>query len=183
MQTLRFPPPDLLNLNLHLDKIPRRFMCTFKSPRVTSHHSEGPFSFISPHAIGAPPMCKFSSVAQSCPTLCNPVDCSSLACPSPTPRRLLKLTSVELVMPSSHLIVCRPLLPLPSIFPSIRVFSYVQDAGLSAGAQKSYPVGAHRRMSMGKELLTVSLMIAGIGRSTVMWEQGGHWKEDWKGST
>ena len=85
------PPPDLLNLNLHLDKIPRRFMCTFKSPRVTSHHSEGPFSFISPHAIGAPPMCKFSSVAQSCPTLCNPVDCSSLSCPSPTPRRLLKL--------------------------------------------------------------------------------------------
>ena len=91
--------------------------------------------------------------------------------------------SVELVMPSSYLIICRPLLPLPSIFPSIRVFSYVQDAGLSAGAQKSYPVGAHRRMSMGKELLTVSLMIAGIGRNTVMWEQGGHWKEDWKGST
>ena len=36
---------------------------------------------------------------------------------------LLKLMSVELVMPSSHLILCRPLLLLPSIFPSIRVFS------------------------------------------------------------
>ena len=36
---------------------------------------------------------------------------------------LSKLTSIELVMPSSHLILCRPLLILPSIFPSIRVFS------------------------------------------------------------
>ena len=36
---------------------------------------------------------------------------------------LLKLTSIELVMPSNHLILCRPLLLLPSIFPSIRVSS------------------------------------------------------------
>ena len=36
---------------------------------------------------------------------------------------LLKLMSIELVMPSKHLILCRPLLLLPSIFPSIRVFS------------------------------------------------------------
>ena len=36
---------------------------------------------------------------------------------------LLKLMSVESVMPSNHLIFCHPLLPLPSIFPSIRVFS------------------------------------------------------------
>ena len=43
-------------------------------------------------------------------------------CPSPT-RRLLKLTSIELVMPTNHLILCCPLLLLPSIFPSIRVFS------------------------------------------------------------
>ena len=35
----------------------------------------------------------------------------------------LKLTSMESVMPSSHLILCRPLLFLPSIFPNIRVFS------------------------------------------------------------
>ena len=36
---------------------------------------------------------------------------------------LLKLISIQSVMPSNHLILCRPLLPLPSIFPSIRVFS------------------------------------------------------------
>ena len=38
-------------------------------------------------------------------------------------RSLLKLTSIESVMPSKHLILCCPLLFLPSIFPSIRVFS------------------------------------------------------------
>ena len=38
-------------------------------------------------------------------------------------RNLLKLMSIELMMPSNHLILCRPLLLLPSIFPSIRVFS------------------------------------------------------------
>ena len=38
-------------------------------------------------------------------------------------RSLLKLMSIESVMPSNHLILCRPLLLLPSIFPSIRAFS------------------------------------------------------------
>ena len=38
-------------------------------------------------------------------------------------QNLLKLMSIESVMPSNHLILCRPLLLLPSIFPSIRVFS------------------------------------------------------------
>ena len=38
-------------------------------------------------------------------------------------RSLLKLMSIELVMPSNHLILCHPLLLLPSIFPSIRLFS------------------------------------------------------------
>ena len=43
--------------------------------------------------------------------------------PPPSPSlSLLKLTSVELVMPSNHLILCHPLLLLPSVFPSIRVF-------------------------------------------------------------
>ena len=45
-----------------------------------------------------------------------------LPCPSPTPG-LLKLMSIESVKPSNHLILCRPLLLLFSIFPSIRVFS------------------------------------------------------------
>ena len=44
-------------------------------------------------------------------------------CPSPTPRVYLKPKSIELMMPSNHLILCRPLLLLPSIFPISRVFS------------------------------------------------------------
>ena len=64
------------------------------------------------------------SVTQLCPTLCNPMDCSMLASLSITNSpNLLKLMSIELVMPSNHLILCHPLLFSPSIFPSIRVFS------------------------------------------------------------
>ena len=44
-------------------------------------------------------------------------------CPSPTPGVSSDLVSNESVMPSNHLIVCHPLLLLPSVFPSIRVFS------------------------------------------------------------
>ena len=49
---------------------------------------------------------------------------TGLPCPSPHPSwSLLKLTSVESVTPSNHLILCRPLFLLSSIFPSIRVFA------------------------------------------------------------
>ena len=67
---------------------------------------------------------QFSSVAQSCLTLCDPMNCSMPGLP--VHHQLLGLPkpmSIESVMPSSHLILCRPLLFLPSIFPSIRVFS------------------------------------------------------------
>ena len=67
---------------------------------------------------------RFSSVAQSCPILCNPMDCST---PSlPVHHQLLELAqtiSIESMMPSNLLILCHPLLLLPSIFPSIRGFS------------------------------------------------------------
>ena len=67
---------------------------------------------------------QFSSVTQSCPTLCDPMNSStpaslsitnSWSSPKPMP--------IELVMPSNHFILYHPLLLLPSIFPSIRVFS------------------------------------------------------------
>ena len=66
---------------------------------------------------------QFSSVAQSHPTLCSPMDCVCQASLSITnSRSLLKITSIESVMPSNYLILCHPLLLLPSIFPSIKVF-------------------------------------------------------------
>ena len=65
-----------------------------------------------------------SSVIQSCMTLCNPMNCRCQASLCITnSRSSLKLTAIESVMPSSHLILCRPLLLLPLIHPSIRVFS------------------------------------------------------------
>ena len=66
-------------------------------------------------------VCPFSSVAQLCPTLCNPMDCSTPGLPVHH-QSLLKLMSIGSMMPST-LILCRPLLHLPSIFPTIRVFS------------------------------------------------------------
>ena len=63
-----------------------------------------------------------SSVAQLCPTLCNPMNCSTPGFPVLTNSwSLLKLMSIALVMPSNH-ILCHPLFLLPSIFPRIRVF-------------------------------------------------------------
>ena len=59
---------------------------------------------------------QFSSVAQLYPTLCDPMDCSSQASLSLTnSQSLLKLISIESVMPSNYLILCRPLLLLPSL--------------------------------------------------------------------
>ena len=67
---------------------------------------------------------QFSSVAQLCPTLCDPMNCSMPGLPvHHISQSSLRLTSIESVMPSSHLILCRPLLLLPPIPPSIRIFS------------------------------------------------------------
>ena len=77
------------------------------------HNALSPFSSV-----------QFSSVAQSCPTLCDPMTCSMPGLPVHyNSRSSLRLTFIESVMPSNHLILCHPLLLLPSIFFRIRVFS------------------------------------------------------------
>ena len=64
------------------------------------------------------------SIAQLCPTLCDPWTAAHQASLSFTiSQNLLRLMFIELVMLSNHLILCHPLLLLPSVFPSIRVFS------------------------------------------------------------
>ena len=67
---------------------------------------------------------QFSSVTQSYPIICDPMNCSTPGLPvhHQLPS-LLKLMSFKSVMPSNHLILCHPLLLLPPIPPSIRVFS------------------------------------------------------------
>jgi len=67
---------------------------------------------------------QFSSVTSLCQTLCDHMDCSTPGFLSIiNSQSLPKLMSIESVMISNHLILCCPLLLLPSIFPSIRVFS------------------------------------------------------------
>ena len=67
---------------------------------------------------------QFSSVTQPCLTLCDPWTKTHQASRSITNSwSLPQLMSIESVMPSNHLTLCHPLLLLPSIFPSIRVFS------------------------------------------------------------
>ena len=70
------------------------------------------------------PHIQFSSVAQPCPTVCDPTtrSTSGIAVHHQLPE-FTKPMSIESMMPSNHLILCRSLLLLPSIFPSIRVFS------------------------------------------------------------
>ena len=68
--------------------------------------------------------CCCCSVTKSCPNLCDPMDYSNQDFLSVTVSlSLLKLMSIKSVMPSNHLTLSCPLLHLPSIFPSIRVFS------------------------------------------------------------
>ena len=67
---------------------------------------------------------QFSSVAQLCLTLCDPMNHSTPG--PPVHHQLLESTQTHVlgsVKPSNHLILCRPLLLLPSIFPNMRVFS------------------------------------------------------------
>ena len=71
-----------------------------------------------------PLLIQFSSAAQSCPTVCDPMNRSTPG--FPVHRQLPEFTQTQIheaVMPSSHLILCYPLLLLPPIPPSIRVFS------------------------------------------------------------
>ena len=82
--------------------------------------------FITSTTYSSPPLHihQFSSVVQSCLTLCNPMDYSTPG--FPVHHQLLELaqTHVHQVSDvSNHLILCHPLLLLPSLFPSIRVFS------------------------------------------------------------
>ena len=94
----------------------------------------------------------------------------------------LKLTSIESAMSFNHLILCRPLLPLPSIFPSIRVFSYsqlftsgVQSIGVSASTsvlpmniQDWFPLGWTGWISLQSEGSS-SLLQHHSSKASILW--------------
>ena len=112
---------------------------------------------------------QFSSVTQSCLTLCDPMTAAHQASLSITNSRvLLKHMSIDSVMLSKHLILCHPLLLLPSIFPSIRLFpvsqsftSGGQSIGVSALASV-LPVNIQDRFAL--ELTGLILQPKGLSR-------------------
>ena len=105
------------------------------------------FKFSHSWQVAAPALKpQLSSIAQLCLTLqTHGLQHARFPCPSPTSRALLKLMSIESVMPSNHLIFCHPLLHPPSIFPSIRVFS--NESVLLTGTQAaSFNPSGHSHM-------------------------------------
>ena len=91
------------------------------STKFPSLSSCGPFPLLTKRAVDMemPPLCS-CSVTKSCLTFCDPMDCSKPGFPVLTiSRSLLRLMSIELMMPSNYLILCCPLLLLPSIFPRV----------------------------------------------------------------
>ena len=110
---------------------------TRASWKLSAHSTCWWILFFSPRIIMASCCC---SVAQSCPTLCDPMDCSTPGFPVLHHLPELAQTHVHGVGDAICLILCHPLLFLPSIFPSIRVFSaswLFESGGLSIAASAS----------------------------------------------
>ena len=119
---------------------------------------------------------QFSSVAQSCLTLCHSMDCSTPGFPVlhylPS---FLRLMSIESVMPSNHLI-CHPLLFLPLNFPASGSFPMSQlcaSGGQNIGASVSVlPMNIQDWFTLGLTNL-ISLVSNGLSRvfsSTTVWK-------------
>ena len=105
---------DVLSPGLQSSFLPPKKLSTFMLCIFESQHCDLIF-----HAFSW-----FRSVTQSCPTLCNPMNRSLPGLP--VHHQLLEFTqthSHQVRMSSNHLILCHPLLLLPPIPPSIRVFS------------------------------------------------------------
>ena len=125
------------------------------------------------HPISSSFCCCYSSVTKLCLIFVTPWTAVCQASLSfPISHSLLKLMSAESVMPSNHLTLCLPLLYLPSIFPSIRVFaSSGQSIGASASASV-LPMNSPGRFPLGLTGL-ISLQSKGLSRvfsNTTIWK-------------
>ena len=102
---------------------------------------------------------QFSSVTQLCPTLCDPMNHSTPGLPvhHQLPE-FTRLKSIESVMPSSHLILCCPLLLLPPILPSIRVFS--NESTLHMRCPKYWSFSFSHFHALEQEMATHSSVLA-----------------------
>ena len=116
---------------------PPKFLCPWTSPGNNTgvgFHALLQGIFSNPGITPRPPALQADSLPFELPSSVQSLSCVWLfatpwtaACQASlsiiNSQSLLKLTSIESVMPSNHLILCHPLLLMPSIFPSIRVFS------------------------------------------------------------
>ena len=108
-------------------------------------------------------------VAKSCLILCDPMDCSM---PDfPVLHRLLEfaqLMSIKSVMPSNHLILCHPLLLLPSVFPRFRVFSNVSALHVRWPKYRSFSFSINPSSeysgSISSRIGLISLQFKGLSR-------------------
>ena len=138
-------------------------------PRCFSLKIKTMFNITGQHLVAAA-----YSVAKSCPTLSNSVNCSR---PGFSVLHYLLEISLESVMLSNHLILCHSLLFLPSIFPSIRSFplSWFSSGGQSIGASASatvLPVNIQCWLPLGLTDL-ISLQSKGLSTvfsSTTIWK-------------
>ena len=110
-----------------------------------------------------------SSFAQLCLTLCDPTDYSTPGFPvlHYLPELAQTQMSIELMMPSNHLILCHPLLLLPSIFLSIRVFSIESVICIRWTKYQSFsfsnsPYNEHSRMISFRWTGRISLQSKGL---------------------
>ena len=127
-------------------------------------------------------VCCGCSVTQSCLTLWDPT-MHGASLPFTISWSLLKLMFIELLMPSNHLILCHPLLLLPSIFLSIRVFSNESvicirwpNIGVSASAsvlpmniQGWFPLGLTGLISLKVQGTLESLLQHHSSKGSVLW--------------
>ena len=114
----------LLHSAFFIDQLSRAYMITGKTITLTRWTFVGKVMSLLFNMLSAVAAAKS---LQSCPTLCDPMNRSTPGLPVHHQLQSLpKLMSIESVMPSNHLILCRPLLLLPSIISSIRVFPRTQ---------------------------------------------------------
>ena len=110
------------------------------------------------------PRC-YCSVVKSCPTLWNPLDCRrQISLSFITSWSLLKPTSIELVMPSNHLILYHPFSSCPPSFPASGSFplsKFFASGGQSTGAFSIGPVNIQGQLPLGLTGL-ISLLLKGL---------------------
>ena len=111
--------------------------------------------------------CCYCSVVKSCLTLCNPLDCRrQVSLSFITSWSLLKLMSIELVMPSNHLILYHPFSSCTQSFPasgSFPVSKFFASGGQSTGAFSIGPVNIQGQLPLGLTGL-ISLQSRGLSR-------------------